>query len=391
MSVKLISREKVLSTLSNPKNLIILWVVIGLFSGVIKYFHGPVSGYNNYLIFRGFFFHFFEQLPLYIQYPQEYFDQSYYLPPFAFIIAPFAILPIFIGLPLWVGANSAFLAYAINKLKINIKQKAIIFILCAHELMTAAFMQQFNISIAAILILSYAYIEEGKEIKATFFILAGTFVKLYGIVGCAFFLFSRNKIKFILSFIGWSLFFLTFPMLFTSVDYILEQYKSWFTEISLKHDKNMYAPHQNISLLGMIRRITHHTYSDFPIIATGAILFAAPYLRFKSWASKEYRLLYLASALIFTVIFSSSSESSTYIIAIIGAVIWFIIKKKQSTWDWILLVLVLVITSFSPSDLFPDYLQKNYIVPYSLKALPCVLVWFTIVWEQLTKKFDYAD
>lgn len=153
----------------------------------------------------------------------------------------------------------------------------------------------------------------------------------------------------------------------------------------------MYAPHQNISLLGMIRRITHHTYSDFPIIATGAILFAAPYLRFKSWASKEYRLLYLASALIFTVIFSSSSESSTYIIAIIGAVIWFIIKKKQSTWDWILLVLVLVITSFSPSDLFPDYLQKNYIVPYSLKALPCVLVWFTIVWEQLTKKFDYAD
>jgi hypothetical protein len=45
------------------------------------------------------------------------------------------------------------------------------------------------------------------------------------------------------------------------------------------------------------------------------------------------------------------------------------------------------LTSMSPSDLFPKFIRNEYIKPYSLKALPCVLIWFTIIYQMLTSDF----
>jgi hypothetical protein len=96
----------------------------------------------------------------------------------------------------------------------------------------------------------------------------------------------------------------------------------------------------------------------------------------------------LASVLIFTVIFSSGSESPTYIIAFVGVAIWFVIQPKPiSNFYVALLIFAFLLTSLSPSDLIPTYLKDNYIRPYALKALPCVLIWLAIVYEMLINKF----
>jgi FtsH-binding integral membrane protein len=96
----------------------------------------------------------------------------------------------------------------------------------------------------------------------------------------------------------------------------------------------------------------------------------------------------LASVLIFTVIFSSGSESPTYIIAFVGVAIWFVIQPKPiSKFYIVLFIFALILTSLSPSDLIPKYLKDNFIRPYALKALPCVLIWFAIVYEMLRNKF----
>ena len=50
-------------------------------------------------------------------------------------------------------------------------------------------MQQFNIAIAAIILSSFFLIEKEHEGWAAFFIVLGTLVKLYGIVGLASFSF----------------------------------------------------------------------------------------------------------------------------------------------------------------------------------------------------------
>ncbi len=42
----------------------------------------------------------------------------------------------------------------------------------------------------------------------------------------------------------------------------------------------------------------------------------------------------------------------------------------------------------SEENLFPAFIRKNYVQPYALKALPCVLIWFKLVYEMMTK--DYS-
>jgi hypothetical protein len=145
---------------------------------------------------------------------------------------------------------------------------------------------------------------------------------------------------------------------------------------------------QDISFMGMFRRLLHNPQlPNLPFLLFGLIGFGLPYLKFDFYNSDKFRLLLLSSVLIFTVIFSSGSESPTYIIAFVGVAIWFIIKEESySKLDVFLFVFALILTSLSPSDLIPRFLRENYIKPYALKALPCVLIWFKIIYEMLLLK-----
>ncbi|HEX8357495.1 MAG TPA: hypothetical protein VF610_08795, partial [Segetibacter sp.] len=59
---------------------------------------------NNFLIFRQVFWHVIDQKNLYLPYPAEYEDHNFYGPVFSFIIAPFAVLPVWLGVICWVLA-----------------------------------------------------------------------------------------------------------------------------------------------------------------------------------------------------------------------------------------------------------------------------------------------
>jgi len=248
-------------------------------------------------------------------------------------------------------------------------------------------MSQFNIIIAAIIIASFYCIE--KDITAACFIMIGTFVKLYGIVGLAFFFFSKHKVKFVAALIGWAALFFVLPMAITSPEYIIDQYKEWHVSLAGKNMENMFSNMQNQSLLGLVRKISHvSTYSDLWLIVPGILLFCYPYLRIRQYGNLAFRYAFLASVLMFVVLFSTGSESSTYIIALLGVTLWYVTAPwKRSRWDVALMVFAFILTSMSPSDLFPAFIRKNYVQPYALKALPCVLIWFKLVYEMMTKDY----
>ena len=44
--------------------------------------------------------------------------------------------------------------------------------------------------------------------------------------------------------------------------------------------------------------------------------------------------------------------------------------------------------SFSPTDLFPRYIRKEYVIRYSLKALPCLFAWLIITVQLLSSNFS---
>ena len=119
-----------------------------------------------------------------------------------------------------------------------------------------------------------------------------------------------------------------------------------------------------------------------------ALLYALPFFRWKQFKYIGFQLSYLALALIGVVIFSTSAESATYVIAMLGVSIWYILQNTQNKATHYLLILALLFTSLSATDLFPEYIRINFIRPYSLKALPCFLVWLVLVYQLIKKDFS---
>jgi len=117
------------------------------------------------------------------------------------------------------------------------------------------------------------------------------------------------------------------------------------------------------------------------------VLFCVPFFKYRYYQELRYKLLYLASILIWVVIFNHKAESPTYIIAATGVAIWFF-SQEQKMENTVLLVLVFIFTILSPTDFFPRFLRDAYVGPYVLKAVPCILIWAKITYDLITYKND---
>lgn len=364
-----------------------LWFIITAFA-IVKLLSS--GNYNNYLIFKFTFYSLVNERNFFLPQPENFQHYNLYGPIFSVFIAPFAVLPNWLGHTLWTIFNSTILLIAIRKLPLPSGATLAIILIAAHENLTSILSSQFNPSMTAIILFTFSFIVKKKDFWAAFMIVLGTFIKLYGVVGLAFFFFSSDKKKLILSLLFWSIIAFTLPMLFSSPEFIIQSYKDWYVAVSQKNIMNStLITDQDICLMGMVRRISgDNSIQNWPFLLGGIILFLLPYLRISQFKENSFRLMLLASTLIFTVIFSTSSESPTYIIAFVGVAIWFVIQPTpKNKWILFLFVFAFILTSMSPSDLFPKFIRNEYIKPYSLKALPCVLIWFTIIYQMLTTDF----
>lgn len=382
-------KEKFLKFILNPRYIFGVYLIIAVVTAISKYSRGH-QAINNYLIFKYTYINTLLQKNLYLQYPEYFQDSNHYGIFFSSLIAPFALMPDWLGISLWNLANTFVFIYAIQKLPFSDGKKAIFALLCLQEFITAALSLQFNIALAGLLMLSAVYIYENKEVKSATSLMIGVFVKIYGIVGLSQFFFIKNKTKFITAGIVIGLLFFVFPMIYSSPEFVIQSYKDWSVSLAEKNGQNQSLnSYQDISLMGFIRRIFGDaSISNLSFLAFGLPLFALPYIRIKQYKNYAFQLMILASTLLFLVLFSSGSESPTYIIAVAGVMIWFFLQKKRTTLVLGMLIFVIILTCFSPSDLFPKSVKVNYIVKYSLKAVPCIVVWFRIIYELMTGDFE---
>ena len=367
---------------ANYRFITILWFALALATVVQNVW---IAGkFNNYLIFDGVFWHTLKQLPLYLPYPDEYFDTNHYGIFFSAVIAPFALLPKWVGCTLWIMANAAFLYWAIRQLPLSKKAIIAVLLIAAHDMYTAAAMQQFNISVIALLVGAFVFIERRQSHWATLFIVIGTLTKLYGIVGLAFFFFAKDKWRFIWSGLFWLIALFCLPMLYSSPDYVVSQYFDWYASLAEKNVSNLNTTIynlQNLSLLGFLQRTGIYNNNSI-VILIGLGLFALPYLRIRQYKNLNFRLLLLASVSIFLCLFSTGTENSTYVVAYVGIGIWFMVSELHPKLKITLLVLAML-GSLSPTDLFKP-LKEPYIIRYSLRAVPVMLIWLAIIYEQLS-------
>jgi len=361
-----------------------IWFLLAAFAVLAEMSRG-LTGIDNYLIFEGVFKHVVQEKYLFSYYPEEYVSFNNYGPAFSLVIAPFALLPTYIGCFFWAMANAAALFIALKMLPLEEKQKIILYWIVLIEMMTSIHSVQFNPMFTAFFIFTFVFTLRGKDWIATLFIALGILTKLYGIAGLAFFFFSKNKIQFIISLMVWLTVIVAAPILYSSYDYIIQSYEDWYYQIIRRNQQNIdnsrTAGMQDISVPGMIRRIfKYYGPIDFPIIAAAGVLFGIPLLKKQNQDHPNFKLNYLALVLISVVIFSSAAESPTFVIAVTGAAIWFITQQQPySTKIKATLWLLFLLTILSPTDLIPPYIRINFILAYSLKALPCFIIWCWLI------------
>lgn len=364
------------------------WLIMALIPWLSRWLRDAFD--LDYSIFYHSFWHAWQQMPLYIIYPE---DGNYFLygPLFTVLMAPLAVLPYQLGRLLWMLIITVVPFWSIRKTCFTRYQQVFILWFVAAEAYLCTLDSESNSLILAILIFSFYLIDKEEDRWAALLIALGTTTKLFGIVGLAFLPFSHHKLKLIGWTAAWTAILLVLPMLVFGVDYISQQYLAWYDVLVHKNELNQFAAGQNVSLLGIVRKVSGcATYSDLWLMIPGMVLFALPYLRFKQYQHAAFRQTILASVLMFIILFATSSENYGYIIAMTGVAIWYTAAPwKRSKWDVALMVLAFIFTSMSSSDLFYKPLWREVIKPYSLKALPVTIIWLKLTYE-LCKR-DYED
>lgn len=375
--------DKAKQLFQNSRFILLVWIILAVFSASKQYAKGS---YNNYKIFKQVFYHTINTENLYVEYPELYGDSNFYGPAFSIIIAPFALLPDWLGLSCWNIANALLLFYAIRSLPLSDPQKIMVAWIVTNELYTSYVNLQFNPAIAATLIIAYTFIKKEKDFWAAFVIVAGTFIKLYSVAGLAFLFFSKHKARLVVGGVIWSVVFFLLPMFLANPTFIIHSYMDWFDAILSKNALNasLETP-QDISVMGIVRRFTGDPkLSSLLFLIAGIFIFFMPYLNLKYFKEQDFQQLLLCSVMIFVVIFSSSSESSTYIIAFTGVAIWFSLHTPPYNKVVLcLMIFAFILTTLSPT-LSPRFIWSDYVVKYSLKALPCVLIWLYVSYELIT-------
>ena len=341
--------------------------------------------YNNYLIFENTFRNLRLQQSLYAMYPTYHGDANHYGPVFSVLIAPFAVLNNAIGLLLWNIFNCIVLFKAVQSLPLPSKQRLAIGYIAIPCLVASMLNQQFNAAAAGFIILSYTMLNKDKGIWSALFIALGTFIKLYGIVGLAFFFFVKDKPRFIGWLVLWSVLLFVLPICFSSSSFVVNSYLDWEMSLVAKNVSNILGAASDISIMGFFRNLLNKAaLSNELFLVIGSVLFFIPYLNIKAYKMKKFQLFILASALLFPVLFSTGTEDCTYIIAIPAVGIWYVLEKSAKMKAYLLPITIVVACDF-PLLFFPRFANEHPIV-LAMISVPFFIIWLRIL--QLAKQLN---
>lgn len=369
---------------AKPSVLITIWVLLGLITGLKQYLISDVHSHiNNFIIFKSSTSHFFNRVPLYLEYPKEYFDLYLYGPIFAILMAPFSWMPLGMSVVVWNLFNSVALYFAIQNLPIRLEKRATILWIIVNSSITALLNTQFHGLCISMILWSYIYVHRGRDFWAACLIVLGILIKFYGIVGLAFFFFSKTRLQFFYYLLVWLIIWGAIPMFFGGFNDGIQAYQDWIEILTHKNDlnSNIQNLRTDVCVMGMFRRIFEDAnLSNLWFLIPSMLLNAIVYFQPQKWFQLDFQLRILAFVIIYLMLASTGTESPTLIMAFPGVGLWFILGPKN-WFRWGLLLTTLLISSFSPTDLFPRIIRETLINQYALMILPLLIVWVVLAYD----------
>lgn len=339
-----------------------------------------LTEYNNYLIFKYSYFHLLSGENLYGLYPPLHWDYYKYSPTFALLMAPMAYLPDIIGLCIWNILNAITVYFAIRLLPFTTRTQCLLLWFISFELLTCLQNTQSNGLMCGLMIAAYGCMHNNKAIWATLWLVLATYIKVYGAIGFCLFLFYPGKLKFISYAVLWTIVLGALPLVVTPFSTLTWQYHNWADLMIADATAAV-----GLSVAGVLNTWFGIVNGKAAVTVAGLLLFLVPFARVRMYKDELFRLLTVASMLIWVIIFNHKAESSTYIIAVAGVAIWYFAMPKAN-WRTALLFFVFVFTSLSTTDIFPPFVKQHLIYPYKVKAFPCIVVWCVVFADLMRMK-----
>lgn len=335
--------------------------------------------YNNYVIFRDAFTHLREGHDLYALFPDEHWDLYKYSPTFAALMAPFAPLPDAAGLVLWdvLGAALLFAGLAMLPLATERARMAMAW-LVALPMLQSMQNSQSNAHVAGLVLLAAVWLERQQEMRAGLAIALGFFVKIYGGLAVVLALLQPSRWKAVGWTVAWTIALGLLPLLFVSPAHLAALYRSWGELLA-----NDQAASTGVSAMSVLEQWFGLTPPKAVVAGVGLVLTLAPLVRVRAHAFVEFRMLVLAGLMLWMVAFNHKAEPNTFVIAVAGVAVWYL-AAPASPLRRTLVVLVLLLTCLSTTSIFPGAMRRSLISPYSLRVVPCLVVWLIAIVEAWT-------
>jgi hypothetical protein len=363
------------SRVNGPRVLAGLWIAAVIVVSV----QAAALHSNNFEIFRTSWLNLVAGRDLYAPSPR-YRDVFLYSPTFALLFAPFAVVPLWLGVVLWNGVNAGALYWGLGRILSPdqaFAARTIVFLDTVGNMQNV----QSNALVAGLMIIGCAELERRHELRAAVALAFGTAIKIFPIAAAAFAVFRPWRLpRFAASSVIVATLLIAAPLLFMSPADLWTQYHSWMAVQGA--DEGGYSVMQHFRIwLGV-------SWPNWPVQVAGAAVLLSPLVRLSQWGHLRFRLLFLASVLMFCVLFNHGAESPSFVIAVAGVAIWFAVSER-GRFSWSVLAIVVIGTVLSSSDAMPAVLRREIFQHYRLKTLPILLVW-ALTQAQLWRRSESA-
>jgi hypothetical protein len=315
-------------------------------------------------------------LNLYSFYTEEHGDLFKYSPTFALFMGFFYYLPDWLGLTLWNLLNM-FCLYIGIRLLPDLKDKTKIFItlFVFLELIGNLQNEQSNALMTGLILLTFVSFERKNVGLAALFIMLSIYIKIFGLVAAAMFLLYPNKLRFVLWMVVWFVILWILPLMVTSFEMLAQQYAHWLEVLASDHESRY-----GFSVLGILSKWFGLDPSKLAVLLAGVLLFCLGFVNPGKFREYGNRLLFLASILIWVILFNHTAESSGYILALTGCGIWFF-TQKPTRFRTSLIILTFVVVSLFSTDLMPAEIRNDYVYPYYVRTIPVLIVWIVLMYQ----------
>jgi hypothetical protein len=302
-------------------------------------------------------------------------DIFLYGPLFSILFTPFALLPGWLGVICWNIFTYTLFYFSVFSLpdQFDFVKKKFIFFFTALLLFQTLLSVQFNPVVAAIFLFSFTLLEKKQGFWAVLLIFLSGFIKVYGIFQIAMILFYprfwRNTLYAVL--IGIVLFLL--PVVHIPADKLIDYYHSWITAVM-----NHIDAFESYSIFRPVNIFYDPIENYSGIISLGVLLliFTIALIRLKVFKESFGRRGQLLGVIMsWAIIFSTGSETHTYVIAVAGYVIWYFCSNPNWS-DKVLLWTNFILLGILPIDIFCPVVISDFI----LVRLNMSVLIFTITW-----------